>query len=130
MFPLVGGADKLEKVKIFMKRERYKRVYAHFRASSIGCLHSLFFFQVTFNHATHKKSKLTNLGTAKECTNISSHSRIFFLLFLYCTKTMATTISPFEKNTDAFTFSIMDYFYNYFNVQKLFLFKLKNKHNL
>lgn len=81
MFPLVGGADKLEKVKIFMKRERYKRVYAHFRASRIGCLHSLFFFQVTFNHATHKKSKLTNLGTAKECTNISSHSRIFFYYF-------------------------------------------------
>lgn len=49
----------------------------------------------------------------------------FFLLFLSCTKTMATTTSPFEKNTDAFTFSIMDYFYNYFNVQKLFLFKLK-----
>jgi len=83
MFPLVGGADKLEKVKIFMKRERYKRVYAHFRASRIGCLHSLFFFQVTFNHATHKKSKLTNLGTAKECTNISSHSRIFlFIIFV------------------------------------------------
>lgn len=26
MFPLVGGADKLEKVKIFMKREKYKGI--------------------------------------------------------------------------------------------------------
>lgn len=48
MFPLVGGADKLEKVKIFMKREKYKGIDNQSPISPYNLTH-LSIKEVTYN---------------------------------------------------------------------------------